>query len=161
MVKKSAMKPLTKKILSALAVAVFGFILLNIIFLFDALFQGLITAFARLFTPLDVNMKLYWFPPTKHILFAIIIWLIALPIFKSKLSTIYKAIYFVAPLAVTFATIGMFFYPWPIVVYSLGSLFFLGVLCYLYKTKQPWIYYYTLILISIAMLLVNLLGVEI
>ena len=152
---------IVKNIFSALAVAVFGFILLNITFLFDALYQGILRGLIGLFVPLNLDMNLYWFPPLMHISFVVIIGLISWFIFKSKLKLIYKAIFMTVPLAVVFATIGMFLYKWIWAVYLLGILFGAGVLYYLYRTKQPWIYYYTLILISLLMFLVALLGVEI
>jgi len=152
---------IVKNIFSALAVAVFGFILLNITFLFDALYQGILRGLIGLFVPLNLDMNLYWFPPLMHISFVVIIGLISWFIFKSKLKLIYKAIFMTVPLAVVFATIGMFLYKWIWAVYLLGILFGAGVLYYLYRTKQPWIYYYTLILISLLMFLVILFGVEI
>lgn len=150
-----------KNILSAVTVAVVGFILLNLAFLFDFLFQSLIDAFVALFTPVDFNMTWRWFPPIKHAMFMVVIGLISWPIFRSKLRVLFKAMYMTVPLAVVFVTCGMFLYRWPLAAYSLGSLFSLSVLYYLYRTKQPWIYYYTVILVSLTLLLVGLLGVEI
>jgi len=152
---------IVKNIFSALAVAVFGFMLLNITFLFDSLYQGLVRGFIGIFMPLNPDMDLYWFPPLMHFSFVIIIGLISWFVFKSKLKLIYKAIFMTVPLAVVFATIGMFLYSLTLAVYLLGILFALCVLYYLYRTKQPWIYYYTLILISLLMFLVILFGVEI
>ena len=152
---------LAKNILSALAVAVFGFILLNLTFILDFLFQSLVDGIVKLFTPVDTNMVWGWFPPTKHALFVVIIGLISWLVFRSKLRVLYKAIYMTAPLAVVFLTIGMFLGRWPIVAYPLGGLFGIGLLYYFYRTKQPWLYYYTIILISLVMLLVGLLNVEI
>lgn len=150
-----------KNILSAVAVVIFGFILLILTFLFDALFQSLIDGVIKLFTQTDINMVWYWFPSIKHAMFVIIIGLISWFVFKSKLGTFYKAIYMTVPLAVVFATIGMFLYQWPVIVYLLGGLFFFCVLYYLYKTKKSWLYYYTLVLIGILMLLIVLLGIDI
>jgi len=65
------------------------------------------------------------------------------------------------PLAVVFVTFGMFLYRWPVAAYTLGSLFSISVLYYFYHTKQPWLYYYTVILVSLTLLLAGLLGVEI
>ncbi len=152
---------IVKKILSAIAVAGFGFILLNLTFLFDYLFQTLVDKIVRLFTSVDFNMAWHWFPPLKHLMFVVIIFLISWLIFRSKLGVLYKAIFMTVPLAVIYVTIGMFFYQWPIIVYSLGGSFSIGVLYYFYRTKKPWLYYYTLILVGLAMLLVGLLGVEI
>ena len=153
--------PTIKNILSALAVAGFGFILLNLTFLFDFLFQSLVDGIIKLFTTADINMTWHWFPPVKHAVFVVIIGLISWPIFRSKLRLLYKAIYMTMPLAVVFVTIGMFLGQWPVFAYSLGGLFGIGVLYYFHRTKQPWLYYYTAILIGITMLLVGLLGVEI
>jgi len=155
--------PIVKNILSAVAVAGFGFILLGLTFFFDFLFQSLIVGFIKLFIPVSVNpeMDYQWLPPMMQALFVVVIGLISWPIFRSKLGVLYKAIYMTAPTAVALATIGIFLYRWPVAVYSLGSLFGIGILCYFYRTKQPWLYYYTLILVGLVMLLVGLLGVEI
>lgn len=153
--------PIVKNILSALAVAGFGFILLNLTFMFDFLFQSVVKGIIKLFIPIDPDMTYGWFPPMMHALFVVVIGLISWPIFKSKLGTLYKAIYLTVPLAVVFTTLGIFLYRWSVAAYSIGSLFGIGVLYYFYRTKQPWLYYYTVILIGLTMLLVGLLGVEI
>lgn len=153
--------PIIKNILSAIAVAGFGFILLNLAFIFDYLFQSFVDKIARLFTSADFYMAWHWFPMLKHLMFVVIIFLISWLIFRSKLGVLYKAIFMTVPLAVIYVTIGMFFYQWLIIVYSLGGLFSIGVLYYFYCTKKPWLYYYTLILVGLAMLLVGLLGIEI
>ena len=153
--------PLAKNVLSALAVAFFGYLLLDITFIFDVIYQGVIRWIIGLFIPLGPDMDIFWFPPLMHFSFVIVIGIISWFVFRSKLDILYKAIFMTVPLAVVLATIGMFSYHLPIVAYSLGLLFCLGVLYYLYKTKQHWLYYYTLILMGIAMLLLVLLGVEI
>jgi len=153
--------PLAKKILSALGVAVFGYVLLIFTFIFDALFQSLLRLIFRLFTPVDLMMTISWFAPLMHGLFLIVIGLISWVVFRSKLSVFLKAVYLPVPVAVGLATLGMFLNPWPAAVYSLGVLACLGVLYYFYRTKQPWLYYYSVILVGLAMLFVGLLGVEI
>jgi hypothetical protein len=140
--------PIVTHIASAVGVAVSGFILLNLTFLLDFLFQNAIDAVVS-------------FPPFKHVMFMIMIGLISWPIFRSKLRVFFKAAYMTVPLAVVFATLGMFLFPWPPAAYIVGSLFSMSVLYYLYRTKQPWLYYYTLVLVSLTMLLVGLSGVEI
>ena len=153
--------PIVKNILSAVAVAGFGFILLGLTFIFDFLFQSLMRGLIKFFTPVDSNMTPNCFPPMMHILFMVIIGLISWPIFRSKLNVLCKAIYMTVPLAVVFATLGIFFYQWPVIVYSLGSLFSIGVLYYFYRTKQPWLYYYTVILVGLVLAIFTLLGGEI
>ncbi len=153
--------PVVKNILSALAVAVFGFLLLTLAFIFDALFQGLIDLIVRIFTQVDLNMSLQWFPPIKHALFVVVILLISWFVFRSKLKVLYKAIYMTVPVAVVLATVGMFLSNWPIVSYSVGALLCLGTLYYFYKTKQPWLYYYTVILVGIVLAIFTATGGEI
>ena len=153
--------PIVKNILSAVAVTGFGFILLNFTFLFDFFFQSLIDRVIKLFTSTDINMVCYWFPPIKHTVFVVIIGLISLFVFRSKLKVLYKAIYMTVPVAVVLATVGIFLYKWPIVSYSAGSLLCIGTLYYFYRTKQPWLYYYTVVLVSITLAIFTLLGGEI
>lgn len=106
-------------------------------------------------------MSYHWFPPIMHGLFAVIIGLISWLIFKSKLAVLYKAIYLTVPSAVVFVTLGIFFYRWPVIPYLTGSLLGIGVLYYFYCTKQPWLYYYTIIIVGLALTIMNLLGIEI
>ncbi len=152
---------IVKSVLMALAVIVFGYILLNLAFILDFLFQSSVIWIINQFTAADLMRANNWFPPTLHGAYVIIIALISWFIFRSKLKPIFKAIFATVPLATVFVTIGIFFYMWPIAVYILSSLFGLGVLYYLYRTKQPWIYYFTLILVSLTLLIGSLLGMEI
>lgn len=147
--------------MSAIGVAGFGFILLNLAFMLDFFFQSAVIWCIDLFTSANPPMDWAWFPPIMHIAFIILIGLLSWFVFRSKLGVLYKATYMTVPLAVVLVTIGMFLYRWPIAAYSLGSLFTIAVLYYFYRTKQPWLYYYTLILIGLVMLIVGLLGVEI
>ncbi len=150
-----------KNILLAIAVAVFGFILLNLTFIFDFLFQTLIDSFIKFFIPIDINRTWQWYPPLKHFLFVIIIGLISWFVFKSKLKTLYKVIYLSVPLAVIFVSLGIFFYRTPLVSYLLGVLTTLGFLYYFYRTKKPWLYFYALILVSLVIATFSLMGGEI
>jgi hypothetical protein len=153
--------PVIKNVLSAIAVAFFGFILLTFTFIFDALFQSLVDWIVKLFTSVDFNMAWPWFPPVKHALFVVIIGLISWIVFKSKLKVLYKAIYLTVPVATVLVTVGMFLYRWPILSYSIGSLLCIGTLYYFYRTKQHWIYYYTVILIGLTLAIFTMSGGEI
>jgi hypothetical protein len=106
-------------------------------------------------------MAWHWFPPAKHVMFVVIIGLISWPILRSKLGTLYKAIYLTVPLAVILVTIGMFLYRWPVVVYLVGGFITIGILYYLYRTRQPWLYYYTVVLVALTLMIFTLLGGEI
>lgn len=153
--------PVVKNILLALVVAVFGFILLNLTFILDAVYQGGVRWIIGHFISLGSDSQIYWFPPLMHGSFVILIGLISWFVFKSKLKKIYKAIYMPVPVAVVLATIGIFLYSWPILVYSLCILLCLGTLYYFYRTKQPWIYYYAMVLVGLILAIFTLLGGEI
>jgi hypothetical protein len=153
--------PYVKNVLSALAVAVFGYVLLGLTFLFDFVVQSIIRIPLRLFLPADFEMTIGWVPPLLHISFMVIIILISWLVFRSKLPVLGKAIYMTVPTAVVLATLGIFLYRWPLVVYSLSSLLVAGVLYYFYRTKQSWLYYYAVLLVAAVLLIMTLLGVEI
>lgn len=152
--------PLVEKILPALAVAAFGFLLLSLAFMFDFLIQSLAAGLIGLFT----SASFIWLPPVMHGLFMVIIGLLSRLVFRSKLGTLYKAIFLPVPLAVVLVTMGMIlgereqaaYLP-----YLFGGVFSAGVLYYLYRTRQPWLYYYATVLVGLALLLITLLGVEI
>lgn len=146
-----------KNILLALAVAVFGFLLLNLTFILDALFVRLV----GLFLPADFPMTHGWYPPLMHILFVIIIGIISWFIFKSKIKETYKAIYSTVPWAVIFVTIGIFLYRWPALVYGVGVLAFGVILACLYQAKKFWFYYFALILVALTLLIIGIMGVDI
>ena len=150
-----------KNILSAVAVAGGGFVLLNLAFLFSFFLNRLVIWCVQPFLSVGPEMNYYWFPPLTHLLFAAVIGLISWFVFRTKLRVLYKAIYLTVPLAVVFVTLGMFLYRWPVAAYSSGTLFGIGVLFYLYRTKQPWLYFYTVILVGLVLAIFTLSGGEI
>ena len=158
---KVHINPCVKNILSALAVAVFGYVLLNLTFLLDFLFQSAVVWLIKLFTLDNPQKDWYWFPYLMHVAFVVLIGLVSWPILRSKLGTLYKAIYLTVPLAVILVSIGIFLYTWPVALYLVSGLFTIGVLFYLYRTKQPWLYYYTILLVAITLMIFRLLGGEI
>lgn len=142
-----------KNILSALSVAFFSFVLLNLTFMFDFFIHSLI----GLFFP-GTNR---WFPQMKNIIFIITIILISLLVFKSKLRELFKAIYLTVPLTVIFITIGIFLYRWPILTYSVSGLILGSIVFYLYRNKKSWLYYYSVILVASVLLIMNLFRIDI
>lgn len=153
--------PIVKNILSALAVAFFGFLLLNLTFIFDAIYQGIVRGLIGIFLPLAPEKNFFWFPLLMHLSFVFIIGIISWIVFRSKLGMLFKAIYMTVPVAVALVTCGMFLYTWPVLSYTAGVSLWAGTLYYLYRTKQPWLYYFALILIGIVMLFVVIKGIEI
>lgn len=150
--------PLLRNILSALVVAVSGFILLNLTFLFFAAVDWLLE---KLIIPGSTPMERPWFMPVSFAVSAAIIALISWFVFRSKLTTLIKAIFLTVPVAVILALIGITLYHWPVIPYMVGGLLTISVLFYFYRTKQHWLYYYTVILVALALMILALLGVEI
>ncbi len=153
--------PHVKNVLSALVVAIFGFILLNLTFLLDFFFQNLVDRFIKFFIPHNLNMSNSWFPLMKHAMFVVIIGLISWYIFRSKLGLLYKAIYMTVPVVVVLATFGIFLYHWPLIAISVGSLLTVGTLYYFHRTKQSWLYYFSVIIVPLVLLIMTLAGGEI
>jgi len=153
--------PFVKKILSALGVAGFGFVLLNLTFLFDFLFQSLVRLIFRLFTPVDLMMTISWFAPLMHGLFLVVIGLLSWFVFRSKLNVFLKAVYLPVPVAVGLVTLGMFLFSSSLPAFLLGALLVIGVLYYFYRTRQPWLYYFAVILTSLTLAIFTLSGGEI
>ncbi len=154
-------KPWAKNILSALAVALFGFILLSLAFMLDFLFQMLMRHIIELFVTLGPESMTPWFSPLVHLSFAVLISVLSWFVFKSNLRTLFKAAFLVVPLATVLVTMGMFLYQWIAATFIIGGLIVAGVIYYLYRTKQHWLYYYATILISIMLAVFTLMGGEI
>ncbi len=148
--------PLVKNILSAVAVAVVGFVLLNLTFLFYVFLQNLIQEIFGY--DISFQPKLPWLAP---LLFLLIIGLISWLVFRSKLNAFWKASVAIIPLAVILVFIGIRWYIWPVIAYSFGGLLSLGVLYYLWRAKKSWLYFYVVILVSAALAISSLLGMEI
>jgi len=152
--KKLLIIPLTKNVLSALAITIFGYVLLFITFIFDFIYQSTLNWIIRLFAP---NWPIMQF----HNSFIIIIGLISWFVFKSRSKVVYKAIYMAVPVAVILVTVGMHLYQWPIACFSVGGLLCICALYIFYRTKQPWLYYYTVILVGATLAFFTLSGGEI
>lgn len=159
------MKKIYKKwawnVFSVFAVAFFGFLLLNWAFLFDALYQNVARSIVAYLLNFGPESYVPWFPPVMHLSFLVLLGVISWFILRSRLWTLLKAIYLCVPVVAVQVYIGMFLYPNNWLVYSLGTLFCLGLLYYFYRTKQPWLYYFTTIFWSIVLAAYTLSGGEI
>jgi hypothetical protein len=156
-IKKLIKHPLGKNILSAFFVAVIGFILLNLAFLFYAL----VFQFINIFIPRNPESAPQGLLIIRHVVFLIIIGLISWFVFRSKLPKLAKATYLTVPTAVVLVTIGIFLWPSPVLPYLLGGLLTIIVLFYFYRTHKSWLYYYSVILVSILLMVFTLAGGEI
>ena len=148
--------PILRNTLSASAILVSIPIMLTLLFLLYAL----IFNFYNMLIPLKPDGPNPYFvirPITLFVILAVLTWFIL----RSKISTLYKAMYITWPVATVLAFVGIYFERSPVLIYSLCALFALGILAYLFFTKKSWLYYFSVIPISIVLLLVQLLGVEI
>lgn len=150
-----------KSALMALAVAVGGFLLFGLTFIFDFFVQSLVRIPLSMFLEGDFEMNVAWVPIFQHFFFVFVIAVISYLIFRSKIAVLLKAIYMTVPTGVALATVGMELYQWPAAVYLVCTVLTGTVLYYFYKTKQPWIYYFSVLLTASVMLLMTITGVEI
>lgn len=146
-----------KNVLIALVMAVASYILLNITFILYAFLSMSIGHFL----PAEFPLTHWWFPPLTLGLFIIIIAIISVRVFKSKLKDSYKAIYSSVPLAVVYVALGIALFHWPVFAYGVNILVFGAVIFYLYTAKMSWFYYYTVTVISLALLIFTFLGGQI
>lgn len=146
-----------KKILSALLVTVFGYIVINLTYLIDFIFQTFLDDAVGLFTKAEVNLVWHWYPIAKDLLFLLIVALVSRSVFQSKMKTLYKNIYLTLPLSVIYTTINIFFFRWPIAVYLAEAYFFFGFLYVFKRLKLSWLYFYTLYFFSLLILVLNMM----
>lgn len=151
--------PWVKNILSAVAVVIGGMILLNLTFMFDFGFQSLLKFI--FYRNTDLMMTVAWLPGFQHGLFVVLIGFISWLIFRTKWPTLIKAIYLPVPTAVVLVTVGILTYQWSIASYGISTILVLGTLYWFYRTKQPWLYYFSVIWVAIALLIMGITGVEI
>lgn len=143
-----------KNILLAPAVAGIGFILLNL----TLLLNGLVFHWLDLLRPPPQPES--WFV-LRHIIFMVIILVISWAVFRTRLRVWFKAGFLMVPAAVTLLTIGMFLGRWPVLAYGMGGLLSLVILLYFYRTRKSWLYFYSVILVAVALLIFGLAGVDI
>lgn len=149
--------PYIKNTLSALFVALVGFVLLNLTFIVYAL---IVNGVGLLF-PKDFAAKSEWYVPVSmsiiSIGFIVGYWFV----FRSKLKEIYKATMMTVPSAIILIAVGIVLFQWSLAVYIVSVALIALVLFYFYKTKQPWLYWFAVIVVAIALLIMNLTGTDI
>lgn len=148
-------------ILHSLAVAVLGFIFLNLAFLLDYAYQSLIRLIISPLLTIDLFRATFWFPMGLHVSYVFLIAILARFIFKSNIHRIIKAAFLTVPLATVYVTIGIVTYDKPVITYILGTIFGAGTLVYLLRTKRHWLYIFAWALISFMILYGALTGAEI
>jgi hypothetical protein len=149
--------PYIRNTLLALFVALVGFVLLNLTFL---LYAAIVNGIGMLF-PIDFARSSGWYMPVMMSIISLGVVVGYWFVFKSKLKEIYKATLMTVPTAVVLVVVGVAFFRWPVIAYSIGVALTAGTLFYFYKTKQPWLYWFAVIIVAVALLAMNLTSVEI
>ena len=153
--------PILKNVLTALLVAVLGYVALGLTFILDALYQSVIRAIVQPFVSSNLEMTYNWWPLLMTGTFFIIMGIISWFVLKTILATFWKAVFMTVPIGLVLMAIGMNLYRWPIAVYSLGTLFTGGLLFYFIYKKKPWLYSFSLLFVSLSLLIMMLTGAEI
>jgi len=147
-----------RNILKALVIAGAGFILLNLTFLF---FYAVSLLLELILIQGSTPRESQWFMPVSFAVSTAIIGLVSWLVFRSRLLILVKATYMTVPTAVALVIIGIAFYRWPVVPYLVNGALTVGILFVFYRTRQPWLYYYSVILVALTLLIYTLLGGEI
>ncbi|HOX29879.1 MAG TPA: hypothetical protein P5080_02815 [Candidatus Paceibacterota bacterium] len=149
------------KILSAVAIAGFGLLMLDFVLFLDNFFHEAVLAAIGVLGPSGVVERSRWFPIIMHFAFLAIIGAVSWPVFRSKIKPLYKAIWLPVPVAAVSVTIGIFFYAWPAAVYALNAFFYAAILHYFGRTEKPWLYYYAVFLAGLVLIFLLLKGGDI
>ena len=152
-----------RNILSAAFVAVIGFILLNLTFLLYAIIVNAIRAMMPpvMIDGANVGLGLEWYVTVTTVVFDLCLLVGYIAVFRSKLLPIYKATLMTVPTAAILVSIGALLSPVQVLVYMFSGILIAAVLAYLYKTKQPWLYWYAVLSVTLALLVMILTGATI
>ena len=153
----AAKKPLDANLLSALVVAIAGFVLLNLTFLLYFVVFRFFDIFVR-GSPESIPQ---WIVPVRSAVFLVIIALASWLVFRSKLPVLAKATFLTVPAAVILVFTGIALYDFQVLSYIIGVLITLGAVLYFYRTHRHWLYYYSVILTALALMIFGLAGGEI
>jgi len=146
-----------KKLLAAVAIVLGGFFLFNVVFL---IFAGVING-VLFFLPDDFMATNPWYMPVAMTTIGVAFLVGFFFLFKSKLFPLLKAIFMTVPAAIVFVGIGIALYRWPFAVYTVSTLVGLITFYGFYRTKAPWLYYFSVLYVTIALVIMTLTGAEI
>lgn len=92
--------------------------------------------------------------------FLLIIAVVSIAVYRSKIKEEFKAIFTVVPMAVTFVIIMRLLKDWPITAYAINAIIFFAAMYILYSLKKSWVYYYSVILVVVTFIVMIILGIE-
>ncbi len=153
------LKSWQKNILFMLIIIGGGFVLFNVAFLLAAIvhmaYNMVITRFVHM---IDYGRMIYF---SWHYIYIIVVLLISWFVFRSPFNDLVKATYLTMPLIVVLTEVGVQFYRWPALVWSIGTIIVGFLLFYLYKTKCSWLYYFATIYVVVVEIFVMVSGMDI
>jgi len=153
--------PCVKNILSALAVATLGYILVIFtVFIGQNQWHDLLARIVNIFIPIDFRSTPVppdvpnphpWFNWMVQISWVVLIGLIFWVLFRSKIGNLLKAAFIPVPLVI-YESILASHIENRVFLLIVRMLILIGILFYLYRTKQPWLYHYSVILSGLLVL---------
>lgn len=153
------LKPWPKKFLSVIVIIAGGFILFNLAFLLAAATMHACRIAVTLVGGYSIeDMGPMWW---KYV-YAGIILLISVYVFRSKFNPLIKATYLTMPLMVVLILVGIQFYEQPQwVPIIIGAAIVLAIIVYLYIKKLTWQYYVATLYTGMLALYIILSGIDI
>ena len=153
------LKPWQKNIIYMLVIIGVGFILFNLAFILAGLVNMAYNKVIMKFVNDIDNARMI--PFLWHYVYIIFVLLLSWFVLTRPLNDLAKATYFTMPLIVVLTEVGVQFYRWPVLVWTIGTIIVGAVLLYLYKTKRSWLYYFATFYVACVELFVMLFGIDI
>lgn len=143
-----------KNVLSTVFIIFVGFIFFNLAFMLAALI-------------INVIMKIMGTPENSAphfiswVIYLMLIFLISVLVFKSKINTLFKATFLTMPLMIIIVLIGMTFYQTKLLVAMIGAVFIGSVVLFLNKKKLPWQYYVATLYVAVLGIFIMAFNIQI
>ncbi len=149
--------PYIRNTLLGLFIALSGFVLLNLTFLFyAAIINGV-----EMLLPSGFVQNNGWYMPVMMALISLGIIIGYIFVYKSKIEDIYKATLMTIPTAIILIMDGIALYRWSYAAFPVGAILTAGALYYFYKAKKPWLYWFAVIIVALALTVMVITGTEI
>lgn len=149
------MKTWHKNVLSLFVIVIGGFILFNVAFILAAFVINACISIMEI-SPDSAP------PFIGKAIYLIIIAIISLFVFKSKLSTLVKATYLTVPLMVVQVFIGIVLYEQSkFIIAAIAALMISAVILYMYKKKLSWQYYFATLYVAVLGICIMVFNIQI
>jgi hypothetical protein len=149
------LKAWQKNVLSAVVIVVVGFILFNVAFILAAFVFNTVASLTG--KGLDQGPRFAGVAA-----YLVILGLLSIAVFISKLSHLAKATFLTMPLMAVVILSGVMLYEQPSwIPFAAGAAIIGAVLIYLYSKKLPWLYYFATFYVAVLALAVTIFRIEI